>query len=697
LLAFLRLRSSVDGSTIENLLRFAKMDNVASEIEEEKLIKIGRDVVRLYKIDEDSREDWKKRSQDAMALALQVTKKKDFPFENASQVKYPLLTTSALQFHARCYPAVIQGDKVIKFRVTGEDPEGEKSKRAVRCAQFMNWQLLFQQEEWEEQFDRLLLALPIEGCEFKKSFYDPTLGRNVSEWIRPDDFVVHNKTKSLAVCPRMTHRLYFYPHEIEVRQSSGLWVDVNLEISKTDEEEETQQCFLEQHCLLDLDEDGVKEPWCVTVHEQSQKVVRIKAGFYPEDIWINLDEMKRLGDIDASVPAEAVFGAQVVKIDRIQYFTKYSFIPSPDGGFYDVGFGQLIGPLSDTIDTTINQIIDAGTLANTQGGFVREGVSVGGGRGSIRFAMGEYKQIRIPSTMPIGHAMQSMDFRGPSAVLFEMLQMLIQSVRDITGVQDINVGATPQNETATTTMIRVEEGAKVFTAIYKRIWRAMKEEFAKLYKLNSIYLQPETYFTVLDSNEQGVVSLQDFRGESTDIQPVADPTIATTQQRIAKAELLMGQMGNPLTNKEEITRRYLEAAEISGVDKVIIPEDQRQVPPDPKIELAAMKQRDEARESEARVLNLYAKTLEAFANAESKEVGSQLGQYRLELEALRTQIEAGDANKGRVAGMEGAPDDQSGVPPAEELPAGIDAGMLGGGEPGQGPGMAIGGGEQGEV
>jgi hypothetical protein len=225
----------------------------------------------------------------------------------------------------------------------------------------------------------------------------------------------------------------------------------------------------------------------------------------------------------------------------------------------------------------------------------------------------------------------------------------------------------------------------------------MKEEFAKLYRLNSIYLQPETYFTVLDSNEQGVVSLQDFRGESTDIQPVADPTIATTQQRIAKAELLMGQMGNPLTNKEEITRRYLEAAEISGVDKVIIPEDQRQVPPDPKIELAAMKQRDEARESEARVLNLYAKTLEAFANAESKEVGSQLDQYRLELEALRTQIEAGDANKGRVAGMEGAPDDQGGVPPAEDVPAGIDAGMLGGGEPGQGPGMAIGGGEQGEV
>lgn len=687
----------MEGSAIENLLKFAKMDNVAQEIEDEKLVKIGRDVCRLYKIDEDSREDWKKRSKDAMDLALQVTKEKDFPFYKASQVKYPLLTTSALQFHARCYPAVIQGDKVIKFRVTGEDPDEEKSKRAVRVAQFMNWQLLFQQEEWEEQFDRMLLALPIEGCEFKKSFYDPTLGRNVSEWVRPEDFVVHNKTKSLAVCPRMTHRLYFYPHEIEVRQSSGLWLDVNLEISKTDDEEETQQCFLEQHCLLDLDDDGVKEPWCVTVHEKSQKVLRIKSGFYPEDIWIKDEEVVRLGDLDSSVPVELVMAAKVVKIDRIQYFTKYPFIPSPDGGFYDVGFGQLIGPLSDTIDTTINQIIDAGTLANTQGGFVREGVSVGGGRGSIRFSMGEFKQIRIPAAMPIDHALQPMVFPGPSVVLFQMLEMLIQSVHDITGVQDINVGATPQNETATTTMIRVEEGAKVFTAIYKRIWRSMKEEFAKLYKLNSLYLQPETYFTVLDSNEQGVVTLQDFQGDKTDIQPVANPTISTTQQRIAKAELLMSQMGNPLSQQEEILRRFYEAAEISAIDKLIIPEEQRQVPPDPKVELAAMKQRDEARESEARVVNLYAKTIEAIANAEAKEVGSQLAQYRAELETLKAQIEARNADQGRVAGMESTPDDQGDFQPAPILSEGAGAVMPGGGGLGAGPGVAGSPGEQGEV
>lgn len=64
---------------------------------------------------------------------------------------------------------------------------------------------------------------------------------------------------------------------------------------------------------------------------------------------------------------------KVVRIKPVEYYTKYSFIPSPDGGFYDLGFGALLGPVNDSVNTLINQLIDAGSLQNGSMGFIGKG------------------------------------------------------------------------------------------------------------------------------------------------------------------------------------------------------------------------------------------------------------------------------------------------------------------------------------
>lgn len=677
-------------STIARLLRFAQLPNLADELDDNQLVKIGKDVVRWTEADDQSRSEWLKQSQIAMDLALQVVEEKSHPWEGASNVKYPLITVAALQFHARSYPAVVQGNKIVKAKVTGRDKDGQKAAQSERVAAYMNYQLIEEQHDWDEQMDKLLLALPVEGCEFKKTYFDPSLGRNCSEWIRPQDFVVHAKTKSLDTCPRQTHRLWFHPQEIKERQAVGTWSDVDLNIGANDDEDEVLQEFYEQHTLLDLDEDGYKEPYCVTVHVESGKVVRIKANFYPEDITFSVDRQaipkeqfpQLLQAVQAGmVDAESI---KIAKIDKITYFTKFSFIPSPDGGFYDIGFGQLVGPLSETIDSAINQMIDAGTLANLSGGFVREGVSVSGRRGPVLFSMGEFKQIKVPGNMPIAEAIYQMRFDGPSAVLFNLLSFLVQGVKDITSVQDIFTGAKQQNETATTTMARIEEGAKVFSAVFKRVYRALGQEFKKMYRLNGIYLQPETYFRVLDDDSEGVVTLQDFRDDGTNVQPVADPSVSTTMQKVAKAEVLMQLKGDPTINVDELNRRFFEALDIPNPEALSVPQEARKQPPDPKmleLELRSIELENENRERNAQIRLIHAKAIEAIASAEAKEAGTQLEAYRAQLDAIMSIVDAaqqrGMNGQGRTAGMESGPGNQGGNATTQGLPPGALEGIGG--------------------
>ena len=665
---------------LQTLLRYATLPDLTPELEDQRLTQIGRDVVRWTTIDDASRADWLERSQRAMDLALQVVEPKTFPWEGAAAIKYPLITVAALQFHARAYPAVVQGNKVVKGQVTGRDPQGQKAAQAERISQFMNYQLLEEMEEWDEQTDRLLLALPVEGCEFKKTFFDPALGRPVSEWIRPLDLIVHYRTKSLETCPRVTHRLWLHPQEIMERQLSGTWRDVGLNIGVTETEEEELQEFYEQHCLLDLDGDGYKEPYCVTVHKTSETVVRVKASYYPEGIWTRVgSDVLRLTEVPSETPIESV---RIARIERSQYFTKFSFVPSPDGGFYDLGFGQLVGPLCETIDTSINQMIDAGTLGNLSGGFIREGVTIDGKRGSIRFELGEFKQVRTPQGMPLRDALYQMQFPGPSPVLFNLLSLLIQGAKDITGVQDILTGGPAQNETATTTMAKLEQGLKVFSAIYKRVYRGLKGEFKKLYRINGLYLQPEVYFRVLDDGSEGVVSLSDFQNDGTDVQPVADPSVSTTLQKVVKAEMVMALKGDPGINPDEANRRYLEAIEVPGADALIVSPEQRQPPPDPKMldmELKMIQLKDQARKMQAEIELMRARSIEALASAEAKEAGAQLDHYALQLDVLKEV--RNDGARG-VEGVEAAPSNQGGAEAGQGVPAAMPSGFGGGDQPG---------------
>jgi chaperonin GroES len=673
------------------LLKALQETNLAEDLDASTLTNLGAKVCEEFKIDEDSRTavGWDQRNKAAMDLAMLVSEEKSYPWPKSSNVKYPTLATAAIQFNARAYPAVIDGSNIVKGKVLGQSTP-EKQERADRVGRYMSYQLLEEMDGWEEDTDRLLMILPITGTVHRKTWFDPVKGCNASQIVLSDKFVVNYWTRSLDAAPRATHVLDdIYPHQIKERIRARLWLehDYGQPMDHPANDDDAPRTYLEQHRWVDLDDDDYPEPYIVTVHKESQKVVRI---------------VPRYGETSAEEGSEGAYaasivyrGAKIVRIRPERCFTKYGFIPAPDGSYYDIGFGTLLAPMSETINSTINQLMDAGHLANTGGGFLGNGASLKAG--NLRFVPGEWKKVEVTGST-LRESVVPLPVTPPNPVLLSLLELLIESTKDVTATQDILTGDTVQsNQPVGTTLAMIEQGLKTFTAIVKRIHRALKQELGCLYRLNGLYLQPQTYFTFQDV--QGVVAQEDFATDDLDVVPVSDPTMATDMQRLGRAQFLMQFRADPLMNGQEINKRVLEAASIDDIQGLFAKEQQ----PDPKVVIEAVKAHQKDRElalkeeqGRAEVANTDAQTQQIMA-----QIAMMGPDFILQLQQLIDQREAtllgaqqdqadGQVQSGDPGGMAQSPPDGD-FPPVPQGPPGQLGPPMGpgpddgGGMPGPGP------------
>jgi chaperonin GroES len=518
-----------------------KTDEAGNDI----LGKLAKLVIEGYELDKRSRSAWETRTQAAMDLALQVTEAKSWPWANAANVKLPLITTAAIQFHARAYPAIVPGQQIVKGVPTGADPQGVKMERGDRIGKHMSYQVLEEMPDWEEDTDKLLLNVSIVGCAFRKTYFDHTVGANRSEMVVAKHLVVNHRTKNLSDARRITEEVPLYKNDIEERMRSGRFRQVDLTLKSFNEDDDPCHDFLEQHTWYDLDGDGYREPYICVVHKESKTVVRVTARFEAAGITVAND-------------------GRVVKIVPEHYYTKFSLIPNPDGGFYDVGLGYLLNPLNEAANVIVNQCLDAGTLQNTGGGFIGRGLRLKGG--PVRIAPGEFIPVDAKGAA-IKENLVPLTFPGPSPVLFQLLGLLIEQVKEVASVKDILSGeSVPANQPATTTLALIDQGLKVFTSIYKRLHRSLKSEFKKIYRLNGLFLDPEVYFRFQDVPAQ--ILQADYQADDCDILPVTDPSVVAGPVKLIKAQALMSLLGRGL-NDLEIIRRFLEAIEEPNIDKIM--------------------------------------------------------------------------------------------------------------------------------
>ena len=614
--------------------------NIADLLCKEDLATIGGQISKDFDNDLMSRSSWEKRTETSLKLALQVAETKNFPWANASNVKFPLITIAALQYHARSYPVLVDSDMPVKCRVVGEDKDGIRAARSTRVEQHMSYQLLEEDEDWESEMDKVLITQPIIGCAFKKTYYDPIRKHNISENVLAKDLVVNYWTKSLETASRVTHILQMTKNEIYERVALGLWCEISegrqQQYSSSVMGSGLQQAqdkaqgmtppesndpstpieILEQHCTIDFDDDGYAEPYIVYVRRDNKQVARIVARYTEKDVTRNKDE-------------------KVLSIKAEQYFTKYPFIPSPDGGFYDLGFGVLLGPLNESINTIINQLVDAGTMANTAGGFLSRGIKLRGGNYS--FNPMEWKHVDTTGD-DLRKGIVPLPVREPSQVLYTLLDLLINYGQRISGSVDILSGQNPgQNTPAETSRTMAEQGMKIFNGIFKRTHRSLKQEFRKLYRLNQIFITENTPY-VSNAKNTGLVLVSDYEGPVTDVMPTADPSITSDTQRLNQAAAIASRVqATPgLYNRYEAEYTFLKAMKITNIDK-ILPDPNGpnavQVPPNPKLQIEQLKiQAKQASDQ----LNMKMALLKLMSEAELNQ--AQIQKLTAEAESIKIGI-----------------------------------------------------------
>lgn len=639
-------------STKSLLEEYAEAVNLTDRLTKQELQDIAGKVLSGIMEDQSSQAKWMMDTDDALELSKLTKKAKNTPLPQSANIKYPMITTACYQFAARTYPELIQDGKIVKSEVIGRsNPMLDMIAEGVST--HMSYQLLGTDGDWEAGVDKLLVVLPNIGFICKKTYYEPLLKKNCSDVCYYKDIILRNDPSitCLADLRRITHVLHCHPNDLVSGCREGTYDEdaVNELLAFYNKNELNPVCDLyEQHRFLDLDGDGYEEPYIVTMHKGMNKILRIYARYTKEDIEYNDKK-------------------QVKYIKPVQYFTDYHFLPAPDGSFMSVGFGSLMLHMNETVNTILNQLIDAGTLANLQTGFIDSRIKIMGGQMSVD--PGQWTRVKGVIGQQLRDGVLPINYKEPSTVLYQLLGLILQSAKELTSSTDALAGT--QNATnvpATSMLAMIEQGLKLHSAIQRRLYRALKEEYQKIFRLNSLYADQDEILKVLGEEFAQLPNI--YNTGTVKVIPVADPNLSSDAQRLSQAQVIMQMAAAPtsLINQYEAQRTMLTAAKVSNID-ALLPPEAKNAPkaPDPKMmdvqakaankqaetqikaQAQALKEKEfmaKLSQMEAQITQLQANSVLAVSKAQAAKKNADINEANAQTEIVRTRVKmAQEAHK----------------------------------------------------
>ena len=551
-------------------------DNLAELLPEDITDPIGSELVENYMDYKASRKDWEQSYTNGLDLLGFKYDNRTEPFQGASGATHPVLAEAVTQFQAGAYKELLPAEGPVRTQIVG-NPDQQKVAQAQRVKDYMNYELMEKMEEYEPEFDQMLFHLPLAGSTFKKVYYDDLLGRAVSKFVPADDLVVPYSATSLEDAEAIIQTIKMSENDLRKQQVNGFYSDIelqkpqstmkddveakehDLEGTKKTGKQEMIYTLLECHVNLDLegfeDKDaemnptGIKLPYIVTVDETSRKVLSIRRNYEPTD----------------------------PKRNKIQYFVHFKFLPGL--GFYGFGLIHMIGGLSRTATAALRQLLDAGTLSNLPAGFKQRGIRVRDEAAPLQ--PGEFRDVDAPGGN-LRDAFMTLPYKEPSQTLLALMGVVVQAGQRFAAIADMQVGEGNQNAAVGTTVALLERGSRVMSAIHKRLYAGMKQEFKLLAKVFKTYLPPVYPFDVVGGRRE--IKQMDF-DERVDILPVADPNIFSMAQRIsmAQTELQLATSNPQIHNLYAAYRKMYEALNVKNIDQ-ILPPPATMAPMDPSLE-----------------------------------------------------------------------------------------------------------------
>jgi len=536
-------------------------DNLAEYVSDDTLAGVATYVLDSVEEDKSSREDWVETYTKGLDLLGLKYEARTEPFDGATGVIHPVLNEAVTQFQAGAYKEMLPSKGPVRANIVGvASPELEK--QAQRVQDYMNYMIMYRMEEYEPEFDQMLYYLGLAGSAFKKVYRDDTLARPVSKFVPAEDIVAPYTATDLKSAERITHVLKMSTNELRKLQVSGFYKDVDVQADEESAESEIQEAYdklegrestgsdeettlYECHCYLDLmeypdldaegEETGIKLPYIVTVSSESQEVLSIRRNFRADDPLKN----------------------------KIPHFVHYKFTPGL--GFYGFGLIHLLGNLSRTATANLRQLIDAGTLSNMPAGFKARGLRIADDQNPLQ--PGEFRDVDVPGG-DLRTSLMPLPYKEPSATLMQLMGFVIESAQRFIGTTDMGVGDGRQEMPVGTTIALLERGARIVSAVHKRLHASLKQELKMLAELFA--QDPTPYPYQVGTDQQ--IKPQDF-DDRVDILPVSDPNIFSMSQRVvlAQEQLKLAQAAPELHNIHEAYRRVYEALGVNNIEGLLKP------------------------------------------------------------------------------------------------------------------------------
>ena len=550
-------------------------DNLAELLPEETLSPLGSELYSNYMDYKSSRADWERSYTQGLDLLGFKYEQKTEPFQGASGATHPVLAEAVTQFQSLAYKELLPAQGPVRTQIIGAITP-QKEQQANRVKEFMNYQIMDQMKEYEPEFDSMLFHLPLAGSTFKKIYYDELLGRAVSKFVPADDLIVPYSATSLDDAESIMHVLKISENDLRKQQVTGFYRDIELtagyptesDVDKKEHELEGMKqtarqddifTLIECHVNLDLEgfEDrgpdgemtGIKLPYIVTIESNTRQILSIRRNY-------------EVGD---------------EKRKKISYFVHFKFLPGL--GFYGFGLIHMIGGLSRTATSALRSLLDAGTLSNLPAGFKQRGIRIRDDAQSIQ--PGEFRDVDAPGGN-IRDAFMTLPFKEPSATLLQLMGVVVQAGQRFASIADMQVGEGNQQAAVGTTVALLERGSRTMSAIHKRLYAGLKNEFKLLARVFKLYLPQEYPYDVIGG--QRMVKQADF-DDKVDIVPVADPNIFSQTQRIslAQTELQLAQSNPQIHNLYAAYRNMYEALGVKNID-LILKKPPQPMPKDPSLE-----------------------------------------------------------------------------------------------------------------
>ena len=544
-------------------------DNLAEYLADNKISSMASDLSRDIENDKNSRKDWEKSYTEGLKLLGLQMEERTEPWNGACGVFHPMITEAVVRFQAETITETFPAQGPVKTKILGKiTPENKEI--AANIQEDMNHELTDVMKEFRPEHERMLWSLPATGSAFKKVYFDPGLGRQVSIFVPAEDMLLPYGATDMDTCYRVTHVMRKTKNEIVKLQAAGFYRDIELgepgraqtDIQKAKDKETgfsdlNDERFTLYECHVDLDLEGYEDldedgdptgillPYVVTMIKGTNDVLSIRRN------WKEDDDLKL----------------------KRQHFVHYQYIP----GFGAYGFGlfHLIGGFAKSATSLMRQLVDAGTLSNLPGGLKSRGLRIKGDDTPI--APGEFRDVDVASGS-IRDSILPLPYKEPSSVLYTLLQNIVDEGRRFAATADMKVSDMSAQAPVGTTLALLERQLKVMTAVQARVHFALKQELRLLKDIIRDYTDPDYTY----DPEYGTRKAKKEDYDLVDVIPVSDPNAATMSQRVIQyqAVIQMAQMAPQIYDLPQLHRNMLEVLGIKNAEK-LVPIEEDMKPEDP--------------------------------------------------------------------------------------------------------------------